>query len=83
MVEGTLQQRVGANIRRIRAASGLSQESYAERLGFNRTYIGSLERGQRNLSLRALERLANLIDVDPLSLLADDSAKPDRRRKQL
>lgn len=42
-------------------------------LGYHRTYIGGVERGERNLSLRSVERLAAAIDVDPLALLARGS----------
>jgi hypothetical protein len=42
----------------------------AERLpAVHRTYMGGLERGERNLSLRAVERIADNLKVDPLSLL--------------
>lgn len=67
--EGHLQRQLGHNVRRIREERGLSQESFAEELGFHRTYIGGLERGERNLSLRAVERLATILSVSPLDLL--------------
>jgi transcriptional regulator with XRE-family HTH domain len=38
-------------------------------VGVHRTYMGGLERGERNLTLRSLERLAALIDVEPIDLL--------------
>ena len=41
----------------------------AERLGFHRTYLGALERGERNVSLQSLETLAEQLDVPPLELL--------------
>lgn len=72
-MEGDLQKRVGRNLRVYRKARGLSQEAFADALGFNRTYIGGLERGERNLTLKSLERIANLMNVDPLVLLQDDS----------
>nr|WP_205693407.1 helix-turn-helix transcriptional regulator [Cellulomonas sp. IC4_254] len=64
-----MQRTVGHNIRRIRAARGLSQERLAELLLRHRTYVGAVERGERNLSLRAVERLAADLDVDPRELL--------------
>lgn len=68
-MEGELQRVVGTNLRLYRQAKGLSQEDFAEALGAHRTYMGSVERGERNLSLRSVERLADAIDVEPLELL--------------
>jgi transcriptional regulator with XRE-family HTH domain len=68
-VEGDLQQAVGRNLRAYRAAKGLSQEALADVLGFHRTYMGGIERGERNLTLKSVERIAERIDVDPLTLL--------------
>jgi transcriptional regulator with XRE-family HTH domain len=68
-VENDLQRRVGMNLRRLRLQQGLSQEAFAEVLDVHRTYVGGLERGERNLTLRSLERLAARLEVDPLVLL--------------
>lgn len=73
MVEGRLQRNVGANLRRQREREGDSQESFAERLGVHRTYFGGVERGERNLTLRAVERLAGRLGLDPLALLQPPS----------
>lgn len=69
-MEGDLQRRLGRNVRAIRHARGFSQEDFADQLGFHRTYLGSIERGERNLSLRSLEVLGELLEIDPLDLLA-------------
>lgn len=71
-MEGDLQLIVGRNLRRIRRERGLSQEEFADLLGVHRTYMGGVERGERNLTLRSLERLADRIAIDPRELLADD-----------
>ncbi len=68
-MEGELQGRVGRNLRAHREALGLSQEAFAELVGVHRTYMGGLERGERNITLRSLERIAATIGVDPLDLL--------------
>jgi transcriptional regulator with XRE-family HTH domain len=68
-VEGDLQRVLGANLRRLRRARGLSQEAFADVLGMHRTYVGGLERGERNVSLRALERYAEGLGVEPTELL--------------
>jgi transcriptional regulator with XRE-family HTH domain len=70
-VEGELQRIVGRNIRRLRRARGVSQEDLAADIGVHRTYMGGVERGERNLTLRSLERLAARLGVSPLSLLED------------
>lgn len=62
-------QRLGNNLRAIRLARGLSQEEFAEVLGYHRTYIGGLERGERNVTLLTLARLADELGTDPLTLL--------------
>ncbi len=67
-----MQRTVGRNIRAIRQARGLSQEAAADLLEHHRTYQGGLERGQRNISLRAVERLAAKLGVDPYALLSPD-----------
>ena len=70
VAEGDLQRTVGANLRRLRIERGRSQEAFADELGFHRTYVGGVERGERNLTLRSVERLAAILDVDPMALLA-------------
>jgi transcriptional regulator with XRE-family HTH domain len=62
---------VGRNLRKRREELGLSQEKFAEVLRFHRTYVGALERGERNLSLGSLEHLGSLLDMDPRDLLND------------
>ncbi len=69
MREGELQRRVGLNLRSYREARGLSQEKFADKLGYHRTYVGGLERGERNLTLKAVERIASRLRLDPLELM--------------
>jgi transcriptional regulator with XRE-family HTH domain len=68
-MEGDLQRAVGRNLRRYRQEHGLSQEAFADLVGVHRTYMGGLERGERNLTLRSVERLATKINVDPIDLM--------------
>jgi transcriptional regulator with XRE-family HTH domain len=68
-VEGELQVTVGRNLRAYRLARGMSQESFADFLSFHRTYMGGVERGERNLTLKSLERIAERLQLDPLKLL--------------
>jgi transcriptional regulator with XRE-family HTH domain len=73
-VEGALQQQVGRSLRAYREAQGLSQEAFADVLGVHRTYMGGVERGQRNLTLKSLERIADRLGLDPLALLSPTGA---------
>jgi len=68
-MEGELQHAAGRNLRAYREARGLSQEALAEVLGVHRTYMGGVERGERNLTLKSLERIAEKLGLDPLDLL--------------
>jgi transcriptional regulator with XRE-family HTH domain len=68
-VEGDLQRAVGRNLRAHREALGMSQEAFADEIGVHRTYMGGVERGERNLTLRSLERLAARAALEPLVLL--------------
>lgn len=58
-------------MRSYRRERGYSQEAFADVLGVHRTYMGGLERGERNLTLKSLERLAERLEMDPLELLRD------------
>jgi transcriptional regulator with XRE-family HTH domain len=71
-MEGDLQRIIGRNLRAYREARGLSQEAFADVLGVHRTYMGAIERGERNLTLQSVERLAGRIGVEPVSLLIAD-----------
>lgn len=73
-MEGELQRVVGENLRRHRLRLGLSQEAFAEKLGVHRTYMGGVERGERNLTLQTVEKLAETVNVPPLDLLTQPPA---------
>lgn len=59
----------GARVRELRTRRGLSQEKLAEFANLHRTYVGSLERGERNVALINIHRLAKALDVEPKELL--------------
>ena len=59
----------GRNVRALREAAGLSQEALAERADLHRTYEGGVERGERNISLENIVRLAVALDVSASDLM--------------
>ena len=71
VVEGDLQRRLGHNLRTLRKAKGLSQEAFADLVKIHRTYMGGLERGERNVTLKTVERIAAALGVDPAQLLSE------------
>jgi len=79
-VDETLFQRnLGDVIRAERLALGLSQEELAERCQLHRTYIGSVERGERNISIQNVVRIANALNSRVWTLIRaaeEDKAKP-------
>lgn len=85
-MEGDLQRTIGRNLRRYREGKKLSQEAFADVLGVHRTYMGGVERGERNLTLKSLERIAQKIDADPLALLQpadnDEQTREDHEAKR-
>ncbi|MGD7052939.1 helix-turn-helix domain-containing protein [Sutcliffiella horikoshii] len=56
-------QLVGSRIRDIRKGRGYTQEELADKIGIQNSYIGGIERGERNISLLTLEKIANGLDV--------------------
>lgn len=56
-------------LRQIRQIRGLSQEELADMAGLHRTYVGSVERSERNISIDNMERLAKALEVDITELL--------------
>lgn len=63
------------NIRMFRKLNGLSQEGLADMCNLHRTYVGSVERGERNVTLSTLEVIAEALDVSVEKLLIEGSIK--------
>ena len=59
----SIRVRLGHAIRRLRSAKGFSQEGFADHVGLHRTYIGSVERGEKNISLDNIERIAKALGL--------------------
>lgn len=54
----------GDRVRELRKEKGLSQEELADKAGLHRTYIGMIERGEKNITLTNIEKTANALDID-------------------
>lgn len=61
--------RVGTAVRRCRLSQGLTQEQLAEKIGSSYTYISNLERGQRNVTIQTLERIAAACHTDVFRMM--------------
>jgi transcriptional regulator with XRE-family HTH domain len=64
-------KRLGRAVQRLRRDAGYSQESLAETARMHRTYVGAIERGEKNISLSNLERLATALGIRPSELLVE------------
>jgi transcriptional regulator with XRE-family HTH domain len=68
----TLRTKLGRAVRRLRTDAGFSQESFAHACHVHRTYIGSIERGETNVSLDNIERIARTLKL-PVSRLFSEA----------
>lgn len=67
----------GKNLRRLRTERGYSQERFAHLADLDRTYIGGIERGERNPGLKVIIRLAECLEVEPSQLFnSADATSP-------
>ena len=67
----------GLAVRRFRLKIGISQEALADRAEIHRTYIGGIERGERNPTLTMIHRLAVALEVTPAELLEKTGQNED------
>jgi transcriptional regulator with XRE-family HTH domain len=70
MINTDYLKKFGVAVREQRLKQGFSQETLAEISGLHRTYIGGIERGERNISLLNVVKLAQALNLSPAQLLA-------------
>ncbi|WP_435018549.1 helix-turn-helix domain-containing protein [Tundrisphaera sp. TA3] len=76
MLKGEIQKQFGLRVRQLRNERGLSQEAFADEAGLHRTYIGSIERGEQNISLENIAKVAATLGVSLADLFAPFNEKP-------
>ena len=64
-----INKKVGENIRKYREKKGLTQETLAHEADLHRAYIGQIERGEKNIGVKNLEKIAKALDIKPSKLL--------------
>ena len=62
-----------SNVKKYRTSLGLSQEQFAEKCGLHRTYISSIERFQRNVSLENIQRISTALGVEVYKLFMEEN----------
>lgn len=73
--------RVGKRIRELRKARGFSQEALGEKCSFSFSYIGGIERGENNVSIKNLEKIANALNVDLYEFFVDHKVEKQISKK--
>ncbi len=64
-----IKQKLGKRIKDFRIKEGYSQEEFASRCSLHRTYISDIERGERNVSVENIEKIAKALKIEPDELL--------------
>ncbi|MDB5308537.1 MAG: transcriptional regulator, family [Gemmataceae bacterium] len=72
-------RQIGFRIRERRTAMNLTQAALAETCGLHRTFIGSVERGERNVAVLSLRKIATALRATPAELLAEPDDPGDGR----
>jgi len=67
----TLRDQLGKAVRRLRTAAGYSQEGFADACKLHRTYIGAIERGEKNLTTDTIERIADTLGITVFQLFRE------------
>ncbi len=71
MAEETLARRFGELVRRLRQEKGYSQEEFSFRVGLHQTYVSSVERGERNVTIQTADRIAKALGTTLADLFGE------------
>ena len=77
MAEEALARRFGVLVRRLRSERGYSQEEFAFRVGLHQTYVSSVERGERNVTIGTADRIARALGTTLASMFSELERGPD------
>lgn len=72
MNKSNILEKFGERLKQLRKVKGLSQEQLAEKANLHRTYIGMIERAEKNITLLNIEKIANALDTKISSLLNEE-----------
>ena len=72
MNKSNILEKFGERLKQLRKEKGLSQEQLAEKANLHRTYIGMIERAEKNITLLNIEKIANALDTKISSLLNEE-----------
>ncbi len=72
MNKSNILEKFGEKLKQLRKVKGLSQEQLAEKANLHRTYIGMIERAEKNITLLNIEKIANALDTKISSLLNEE-----------
>lgn len=77
MAEETLAKRFGELVRRLRTEKGYSQEQFSFRVGLHQTYVSSVERGERNVTIGTADRIARALETTLSDLFGELERRPN------
>jgi transcriptional regulator with XRE-family HTH domain len=78
MVEEALAKRFGELVRRLRTEKGYSQEEFSFRVGLHQTYVSSVERGERNVTIQTADRIARALGTTLSNMFSELEQGSDR-----
>ncbi len=78
-----LEKIIGDNVRGFRAKMKLSQDKFADHAGLHRTFVGTIERAEQNISIATITKLAQALKVEPYVLLMENAHQNAKKYQHL